>query len=119
MKENKALRASMLVGMLVCAGIVINYYWQNSALEALKEIPMYVMVFTLVYILIQIFKRSIFKEQRWYDWLYYIGLIAIMLPTVLVSEGNLSIFNVITDTCTLFLIVPIILEGKVFINGKK
>jgi hypothetical protein len=40
MKENKILRASMLVGMLVCAGIVINYYWQNSAIEALKELQL-------------------------------------------------------------------------------
>ena len=119
MKENKVLRASMLLGMMVCAGIVINYYWQNSSLEALKEIPMYVMIFTLVYILIQILKRSIYKEQRWYDWLYYIGLIAIMLPTVMVSESNLSFFNIITDTCTLFLIIPIVLEGKVLVNGKK
>jgi len=119
MKENKILRASMLAAMLVCAGIVINYYWQNSALSALKEIPMYIMIVTLIYILIQIFKRSIFKEQRWYDWLYYIGLISIMLPTVFVSEGNLSFFNIITDSCTLFLVVPIVLEGKVLVNGKK
>ena len=35
MKENRVLRASMLVAMLVCAGIVVNYYWQNSELAAL------------------------------------------------------------------------------------
>lgn len=119
MKENKILRASMLVAMLVCAGIIIHYYWENSTLEALKEIPMYVMIVTLAYIIIQILKRSIYKEQRWYDWLYYIGLIAIMLPTVMVTENNVSIFNIITDTCTLFLIVPIVLEGKVLIHEKK
>lgn len=119
MKENKVLRASLLVAMLVCAGIVVNYYWQHSELQAIKEIPMFIMVVTLIYILVQILKRSIYKDQRWYDWLYYIGLIAMMLPTVLVTEGNLSMFNVITDTCTLFLIVPIILEGKVLVNGKK
>ena len=119
MKQNKILRASMLLVMLVCAGIVVNYYWQHSALETIKEIPMYVMIVTLVYILIQISKRSIYKEQRWYDWLYYIGLIAMMLPTVMVSESNVEIFNYVTDVCTLFLIVPIILEGKVMVNGKK
>lgn len=119
MKENKMLRASMLVAMLACAGVVINYYWQNSELETLKEIPMYVMIVTLVYILIQIFKRSIYKEQRWYDWLYYVGLIAMMLPTLMVSESNLTLFNYVTDVCTLFLIVPIVLEGKVLVNGKK
>jgi len=119
MKENRILRASMLVAMLVCAGIVVNYYWQNSTIEALKEIPVYVMIVTLVYILIQIFKRSIYKEQRWYDWLYYVGLIAMMLPTVLVTETNLTLFNYVTDVCTLFLIVPIVLEGKVIVNGKK
>ena len=119
MKENKKLRAVLLAGMLACAGIIINYYWQNSTIESLKEIPMYVMILALVYILIQILKRSIYKEQRWYDWLYYIGLIAMMLPTILVSESNLTLFNYITDTCTLFLIVPIVLEGKVIVNGKK
>lgn len=119
MKENKILRASMLVAMLVCGGVIINYYWQTSDLMAIKEIPMYIMIVTLIYILIQIFKRSIYKEQRWFDWLYYIALIAMMLPTVMISENNLSLFNYMTDVCTLFLIVPIVLEGKVIVNGKK
>lgn len=118
MKESKLLRASMLIGMLICAGIVTTYYWRNWELNSLKEIPMYIMIVTLIYILIQIIKRAIFKEQRWYDWLYYIGLIAMMLPTVIATENNASIFNVVTDICTLFLIVPILLEGKVLLNGK-
>lgn len=113
------IRASMLIAMLVCAGVIVNYYWENSELKSMKEIPMYVMIITLLYILIQIFKRSIYKEQRWYDWLYYVGLIAMMLPTLIISENNLKLFNYLTDVCTLFLIVPVIVEGKVILNGKK
>lgn len=118
MKEKKLVRVVMLVAMLACAAIIVTYYWRNETLDAIIQVPMYIMIIALVYILIQILKRSMYKEQRWYDWLYYIGLIAIMLPTVLANEGNASIFHVLTDFGTLFLIVPVLLEGKVVVNGK-
>ncbi len=118
MKEKKLVRVVLLVAMLVCAAAIVTYYWQHETLDAIIHVPMYVMIVALVYILIQILKRSLYKEQRWYDWLYYIGLIAIMLPPVLANEGNASIFHLLTDFGTLFLIVPVLLEGKVVVNGK-
>lgn len=118
MKEKKWFRLFLLLMMLVCAAIIMLYFWGREDLFSLKRLPLYIMIAALAYILIQILKRSIYKEQRWYDWLYYIGLVSIMIPTLLANEENQQFYHFLTDYGTLFLIVPVVIEAKNAINEK-
>ena len=78
----------------------------------MANLPMYVMLLSFGYVLTQILKRSLIKNQYWWDWLYYVGLIAIVTPTFFASEESLSTFQWTTDIGSLFLVVPLVLDGK-------
>ena len=85
---------------------------------SLRSVPIYIMILAFVYILLQIAKRYLYKEYNWWDWLYYIGLIAMMLPTIFATEENLETFNLFTDFGVLFLIIPILFDGNRLIQNK-
>lgn len=97
--------------------LIVGYYWSNSSLSSITLVPITIMILALFYILIQIAKRFFIKEQNWWDWLYYIGLIAMMLPTVVANSANETYFHFITDYGTLFLIIPVLLDTKTLFNG--
>jgi len=105
--------------MLLVGGLIINYYWKNDSLKSIVSVPMSIMVFTFVYILCQIGKRFAFKKQNWWDWLYYIGLVVIILPRFLATPENLSIFQTVTDIGILFLLVPVFFDGKQLLDENK
>ena len=105
--------------MLLVGGVVINYYWNNDSLESMVSVPITIMIFTFIYILCQIGKRFFFKKQNWWDWLYYIGLLVIILPRFLATPDNLSLFQSITDIGILFLIVPVFLDGKQLLDDNR
>lgn len=97
----------MLVAMSIFAGMVVAYYWDNDSLESIKYLPMRVLIFVFGYILIQISKRFVFRKQNWWDWLYYIGLIAVILPVYFVSDTSLATFQLVAKIGTIFLIIPV------------
>lgn len=109
----------LLILNLVLGAIVVLYYWSNDSLESITQIPIYVMIMALCYIFVQIARRYFFKKQNWWDWLYYIGLIAMMLPTVVADPSNMPFMRILTDYGTLFLIVPVFFDGKQVIDGKQ
>lgn len=113
-KRNKVV---LLVLSTVVSCFIIGYYWSNSTLSSISLVPISIMVLALVYILIQIAKRFFVKEQNWWDWLYYIGLLSMMTPTFFANSSNESVFHLITDYGTLFLIIPILFDGKSLFNG--
>lgn len=108
----------MLVVSLATGAVITSYYWMHSNLEDIVYVPLYIMILSFVYILAQILKRSILKKQYWWDWLYYIGLIAMVVPTFLGKESTATWWHLITDIGTLFLIVPVVLDGRKLINTK-
>jgi len=119
MKNQRILRVAFIILMFAIGLAIEWHYWTTDDLEGITQIPTFTLILTLVYILIQISKRYIFKNQNWWDWLYYLGLIAMMLPTVLANDSNASLFHILTDYGTLFLIIPIFFDGKQLINGKR
>ena len=107
LKDSKLLKIVMLTTMLIFAGMVIVYYWNSDSLESMKYIPMRILIFVFGYILIQISKRFVFRKQNWWDWLYYIGLIAVILPVYFVSDTSLETFQMIAKIGTISLVIPI------------
>jgi hypothetical protein len=111
MKNAKLYKSLFIVALLVLGGCIVFYYWSVDTLEAIKFVPVYIMVLCLVYVLLQILKRYLFKSHKWWDWLYYIGLLSVMIPGYMVTSENLSTFAMMSDYGTLFLLIPALFDG--------
>lgn len=111
MKHSKTLRSILSLVGLVISSFIIMYYWSANTLEAIKYVPVQIMVLILVYILLQLVKRMITKAQNWWDWLYYIGLMAVALPVFMANESNYSTFLIAAQLGIAFLAIPILIEG--------
>jgi len=112
MKENRLLKVVLLVVSLVLGGLIIAYYWQVENHAEMKQVPMYVMIYALVYILTQIARRYMFSGKKWWDWFYYIALTAMILPIFFSTPEREAMFNYITDFGTFFFVIPVILDGR-------
>ena len=117
-KNNQLLHYGIVLVLLALSGVIIRYYWNTEGVDGIKFVPMYVMILAFVYVLFQILKRYLYKEYNWWDWLYYIGLASMMLPTLLASEENLNLMSILTDIGTLFLVFPILLDAFKLIRSK-
>lgn len=118
MDKNRILSVVFVVVLLITSGLVIQYYWTTDSFSGMKYVPMYVMIYVLIYIISQIARRYFLKRQNWWDWIYYIGLISMMLPIFFISDSNVSMYNTISDYGILFLLVPLIFDLKQIIQKK-
>ena len=118
MKNERMIRILLSLSMLVSGGLIVTFFWSHETIEDILYVPMHIMIFALIYILLQIIKRFLFKKKNWWDWLYYIGLAALVVPRYFVTEDNLSLFNGLIAFGTLFLIIPILLDGKQLMASK-
>lgn len=105
----------IIVIMLACAGYIIYYYWNTQELVDLRNLPMLLISAIMLYIVCQLAKRFLFKTMGWYDWLYYVGLISILMPLLLKQETG-SWLHLITDYGSLFLLVPPIFGGRAILD---
>lgn len=112
MKNSKILKVLILVIMFLLGNAISMYYWSNGTLGSMRNVPMFIMILVLIYILMQILKRFLYKEKNWWDWLYYIGLLIVILPTYFASENNLSTFQLMTDFGSLFFVLPLLFDFK-------
>lgn len=95
--------------LFVLSIYVVIYYWSLSTLEELRELPSSLLTVVIAYLAIQLLKRQIIKTMNWYDWLYYIGLIAILSPLVLVTSTADWLFD-LTKYGSHFLLLPPFIE---------
>jgi hypothetical protein len=119
MKENRKVYGILLALSLMAGAYVVVYFWMDASLERMRALPMDVIVALFVYIFMQIVKRQWFTRRNWWDWLYYLGLLAVVLPTYLVTEENASLFSWGAQIGTLCLLIPAILDGKSLISDGK
>jgi hypothetical protein len=119
MNQQKLLRALFAIALFTIGLLICNYYWSNESLDAIRRLPMYIMFYALGYVILQIIRRILFKENDWWDWLYYIGLAVMMIPTFFASESNLSVLNFLADFGTIFLVIPVFFDGRKLINSSK
>ncbi len=95
------------------------YYWSVDDLLSIKSVPMHILIVTVIYILIQISKRYAVKSPNWWDWLYYLGLIGMMLPVFLATEENQSTYHLIADIGAPFLVIPMLFDIVQLLRGSK
>lgn len=98
--------------MVACAAVIIGYYWTATNLADIYSVPIFVLATSLVYIGLQLLKRIVLKIQNWWDWTYYLGLVAIVTPVLLANESNQLYFHLLTDYGTFFLLLPAILDAR-------
>lgn len=112
MNQKKSLKALYSVFLLGIGAMICYYFWMNNSLDSLRRLPMYVMMLCLIYVLTQVVKRITLKENNWWDWLYYIGLASAMIPTFMATNENLSMMRLLTDFGSIFLLIPVLFDGK-------
>lgn len=116
-KFNKGVLYLLLVILIASALFVFQYYLFASTITDLRTLPTSLLIAVIVYILTQLIKRFIQKRMPWYNWLYYVGIIAIIIPLPLVSTEGDWIFSV-TRYGTLFLLLPPVIEFILLLRKK-
>lgn len=118
MKANQLTRILIIISSILLGAGIIAYYWTVSELDQIKFLPLGVVFMSFGYVLLQILKRYLFATNNWWDWLYYLGLLGVVLPLFLGTEENQVIFHLLTDYGTIFLIVPKIFDARELIKQK-
>lgn len=118
MRNSLIIRFVLVVGLVAIAVLINIYYWSDNSLSLIKDVPLKIMLLAFGYILIQIIKRFVSKSQNWWDWLYYIGLISMMTPTLIADESNSDLLNRLCDFGVFFLLLPAIKDLYNLLRGK-
>lgn len=115
-KFNRTIHVLTSIVLLAIAVLITGYYLFANSYADLKNVPTTLYVAAIVYILIQLIKRNITKKMPWYDWLYYLGLGAIILPFALPEKEwvySLAIYG------SLALVAPPLIEILTLLMKKK
>lgn len=113
----RLILAVAILGKLFFSISICEYFWSSDSLSELQRIPIIILVYAVLYIGLQLLTRKLSEVKNWWDWVYYAGLVAIMIPTFLVTEENQKFFNLITDYGTICLIIPVLVDGWNFVNN--
>lgn len=104
--------------LIVSAVFIIIYYMLAKTMDDLRNLPAYFLLVVVAYIGAQLIKQLIHKKRPWYNWLYYLGLIAIVVPLPLFSVESESVFT-ITRVGAFFLLIPPIIELYLLSKNRK
>ncbi len=115
-KVNRTIHILTAIVLLVIAVLITGYYLFADSYEDLKNVPTSLYISAIVYILIQLVKRSITKKMPWYDWFYYLGLLAIVMPFALPEKDWL--FSMVIYG-SLSLVLPPLIEILMLVLKKK
>lgn len=118
MKHEKLIRTIIAIALLAAGSIVVGYYWTVETFSDIKILPFFIKVVCFVYIILQILKRYLVKTTNWWDWLYYIGLLCVVIPSLMITEENNSMFTMMAQYGTFFLIIPALLDGRNIMQKK-
>ena len=118
MKANRATRILLIIVSLILGSGIIYYYWTVNDLRAIKYLPLNVVFMSFGYVLMQILKRYLFATNNWWDWLYYLGLLGVVLPLFIANESNQWFFHLLTDYASFFLLIPMLMDAIVVLKQK-
>lgn len=116
-KFNRGILYLLLVVLIAAALYVFIYYLMANSITDLRSLPTSFLIAVIVYILAQLIKRFIQKKMPWYNWLYYVGLIAVIIPLPLFSVQSNWVFSV-TRYGSLFLLIPPVIEFILLMKKK-
>lgn len=114
----RILRFVLIIVLLLTSSYVVFYYWSASELEDLRNLPSILLTAIVIYIAVQLIKRFVRKKVAWYDWFYYLGLVAVLLPLMTFSASGDWVFDV-TKYGSLFLVFPPLVELLELIGTNK
>ncbi len=100
----------LVISMLVVGAIINIDYWQTDQFSSIKQVSVPVMRMAMLYIALHFVKRLLFPDVKWWNWLYYIALVSIMLPVFFANSSNEKFYHWTVDLGTLFFLIPPILE---------
>lgn len=107
----------LLLANMIISGTIIIYFWSFFP-DYSKRINIFIMIIALVYIAIEMLKKILFKSESKLGRLYYLGLLAIIAPIALKNKISLESIKMINQIGILFLLVPLLIEGRQFIKSK-
>ena len=123
MKSKDLFLAIAITGRLFLSFMICAYFWKSNDLVHLQQIPISVLAMAAVYIGLQLLTRKLSHVQNWWDWVYYFGLLSIMLPNLLATNSNQHIYHFISDFGTICLIIPAMIDSwnliMKFLKGNK
>jgi hypothetical protein len=105
------LLALVIIGKLVFSLLICIYFWNSTDLLSIKRLPIYIIVLAVLYIGMQMLTRKFSEVNKWWDWVYYFGLLSIMIPATFATKQYEQIYHLITDVGTIFLILPALVDG--------
>lgn len=98
----------LVILILTGFGVFIYYLLQGNVSE-LRTLPPYFLIMVVIYIVGQLIKRFFQDTTPWYGWVYYIGLVAVIIPLPFFSLDESWLF-LITRIGSIFLILPPLVE---------
>jgi hypothetical protein len=107
-----------VVAKLILAVLICSYFWQAITILEIRQLPMQVLIMCVAYIGLQMLTRRLSGSQNWWDWVYYVGLLCIMIPVSIANDENAALYHAITDYGTILLIIPVLIDGWFLINPK-
>jgi hypothetical protein len=123
MKSKDLILTLAITGRFFLSFLICSYFWKSNDLVRLQQIPISILALAAIYIGLQLLTRKLSKVQKWWDWVYYFGLLSIMLPNLLADESNQKYYHFISDYGTICLIIPAIIDGwnliMKFLKGNK
>ena len=117
-KNENLFKVIFTMLLLATGGTIVWYYWSVETILEIQRLPVYFKVAAFGYIFTQIIKRYAIKTTNWWDWLYYIGLLCSIIPPLMITQENSSMFMILAEYGTLFLIIPALLDGRSIMQKK-
>lgn len=110
----KSLLLPVIIGKLIIGAVVCSYFWMTNSMDDVSNLPIWLLMLTVIYIGLQMFSRKYSEANHWWDWVYYIGLLSIMIPVSIIDAENEKLCHLATDFGTLCLIAPPLADVIVF-----
>lgn len=115
----KALSYIFATILLITAVYINFYYWTVSEVDELRNLPPLLLTAVIIYLLVQLIKKSLNKNKVvWYDWVYYLGIVGILLPLISIFSSGEWLFTV-TKIGAIFLLIPPIIAVIMLRNKSK
>jgi len=108
--KNKLRLSTFLNVILLLISVLISmYYWFNSELVSMKNLPIGLLFLIIIYVLLDWIKiRFISSKMRWWSYISYLGFTCLIYPILLGnSSSDLDTLNSITDVGVLFFFISI------------
>jgi hypothetical protein len=107
METKKVIVILATLSKLIISGLLFMYFWKAEDFLEIKYIDLGIIILAIVYILLQLLTRRLAIVSNWWDWVYYAGLLCIMLASIFISQETFNTFHMFTRIGTVLLILPL------------